>query len=996
MDTINKTCQSCSLSSSTNRFEYKKIKSNVDILFVLESPTIEAVREGLLYGEDNKGLQALNFLVQQAIRDHKAKIDGIYPNNNFSISYDYTYCVSCNLDEETSLNVKLKNGKPTTSLIHTCRDNLFKSISKANPKIIIPVGDVATKALYIFYKKFNGIVARTTKTKIGPNLYTVIPILTVENICKNDSLFSISQLGVTIAIENIFNEEFTPKHRQEIDISGYVIPKTIEEVKDICDLIIQETDSEDYKKNFLGVDIETNSKYSFRKDSKIIMISFAWGEGKSCAIWMDSKHTPYPFEEARPHIQRVLSSKAGKVFHNGQFDYKFLVYAYGFTVDNLKWDTLLGEHLIDENMKGFYNLEFLAGKYFPVYENYKKLVLKKISTKDKIQEFDRVSMLAEEDLSHEDFTSEESNFDYQREMLEYQDKLNEYTKSKSEYQVSLSIYKQNLQLWEHKVGKEDKVTKELKSEKPKKPKLEAKKPAKPDMSKLTNEDTKSNFEDYNPEDLQIYCAMDSDITKRMALRQIEKIKERKEGGLFQVMLKQIIPGIIALSDIEYRGANTDQEYLNKIEKELTLDHKKLYDTIIRMSGIDGFKPNSTKQIAHVIHSRYGIPLVKEYISKETGQVKTDKNALLHHVRTLLKPINPEIIEDEKKIYKFMETYREDNALGFISTLFSYRDATKTLNTTLGNFRKNTEYDGKLRSNFMQNGTRTRRLASSNLNLQNIPLESAGYNLKKFITPDTLDDVLVDVDIKTAEIRILLCYAKETELIDSIKNGMDMHSYVVSKIFLKKYPELTQEQLYSINLAAHKKKIRSTEEQTHEDLRDRAKKINFGLVYGITKYGLSRDLHISENEAQDIIDDYFKNFPRIKEYMDRTWRDLQKNRAVTSLTYGKRRFPRFEINRGGSFRQGINFPVQNVSSDLTARSLYYMHRNIKKELGERARIVLTVHDSILMNVPKESVPLLKEYLDKMIIHANNKHYPWLVLPFEYEYKIGDNYGEMAKV
>jgi len=982
-------CIKCSLKEFNRCYKVPSYKP-VDILFILDSPS-----EFIIHSKNHqdtyfdKDLDALRRMIDETKFNYIQHLKGIYSQVNFDITYDFIYTVSCVVDEKVPSSLyKTQNNKfkPSSKMVYTCHDVLFSNIERLKPKVIIPVGASAAKSIYIMYQRYTHVVARSINVKIGNQIYNTLPIMETEKIKKNDNDYYISSLAVENAIQHIFKTEMEPSLAQDINISKYIFPKTAEEVKDIIyNKILPAVSGEN--NDLLGLDIETNSKYAWYPDVKMISIAFSWAEEESCTIWCESRHSPYAWEDIKDAIADVLRSNAKKVIHNTPFDFKWLKYKYGFEVNNICWDTLFGEHILNENMKGFYNLEFLAGKYFPAYENYKKLALKKFSKKDDLQSND----IEEEDESVLKKTTID-NQAYQDAMMSHQEELTVYDNKNVNYELNKRLYNQELERWIIKYPKGTKLTKEVRSTKPKRPTKGFKKPTKPDLSGFEIETSKSDYEDYDPRDLEVYNSMDSDITRRIAIAQQKNIHD-DDPDMFSIMRLQQIPVARALTEIEFVGAKLDHEYLKNITAELQNDFNELNYKLVSMSEKKDFKASSPQQVAYILCSKYGLSKDK-WVLTEDKQISTSRENLIKYAKDIIEEIKPDIVKDEKKIIDFMRGYRENNLLGFISVLLTFRDVNKALNTTLKNFKRFSEPDGRLRSNFHINGTKTGRLSSSSLNLQNIALFGGGKNLKKCIIADFEDHVLVNVDIKAAEIRCLLAYAQEEGLIDALLKDFDMHAYVAAKVWKAQYPQYTEEELFKLISEANEVKIPTELQMAFVKLRKRTKSVTFGLVYGITKYGLARDLGCSETEAQQIIDMYFKTFPKIKKYMNDTRRHLEKHREVQSLTKRKRRFPRYSINRGGSYRQAINFGVQNIASDLVVRILAAMGKNIKEELG--GRLVLTVHDSILMSLPKKNLKLIKPYLNKMIVEDVAQKYTWLPVPFEYDVEWGDNYGEMTKL
>jgi len=995
-------CNGCPLDPLKRKY-FSDPSGPTDILVILESPHFFSVIEKRLVVDEDPGPRAVSYLINSTIDRYKGHVAKIYKNFEFNAIPNYTYAVSCVVDERVPTECKLKKeNKPSSYIINRCNNILFDTIRRLNPKVIIPVGEAASKALFIQFKKFNSVVARKNPVVIYDKTYVAVPIIKADKVASNDNKFAVSQLAVWTAIDYVF--QGINQRKENIDISKYHFPKTPDEVRDLCrNVIIPQTSGENRK--FLAVDVETNTRDPWRKDAKVTMISFSWGEAESCAIWYKSKHSPYDPKEVGPYIKEVLESNSRKVFHNAKFDYKFLTFLEGFYVRNLCWDTMLTEHILNENMKGFYNLEFLAGYYFPVFENYKKLALKKVSSKDNLPFFNEDQEVNETFLLNSNTYQEEIK-QHENLVHKYKQDLKKYKEEKKNYEWALTCWKEKykdiiaLKVSDYKKEERKQVSAakaKVAAVKPKK--TFGKKPVKPGSLDLTKyeESTKENFEDYDPRDLEIYCAMDGDITRRIAERQKEIIL-KEDSRMLTIIGYQHVPATKALADMEYQGATTNQGYLDRIEAELRIDYERLNEELIAISNMDDFKPNSPQQIGIVLHSKLGIEKDPE-LTTATGWPKTDVKSLLTHVHRELKTkkisIPKELAKDQDKFIEFCYQYKDNPIAHFIGTLLKFRDVGKAYKTTISNFRKYTEYDKKLRSNFHINGTVSGRLSSSSLNLQNIAQMGGGKNLKRFIIPDLPDHVLVNVDIKAAEIRCLLAYAKEQSLIDAILKGDDFHCTTASEVWLNHYTEYkSPKEFYHALVEAHNAVEPTVKQQDLQKRRKMTKAVNFGLIYGITRYGLKRDLGCTEEEAQEVIDTYFARYRSIKKYMDDTNRLLRQNKEVQSLTMRKRRFPRYELNSFQAYRQAINFRIQNIASDLVVRCIGDMYVSAPKDLD--ARLVLTVHDSILLSMPKKNLHRLEPYFDKVLVQTVKEKYSWLPVPFDYDIEWGYNYGEMIKL
>ncbi|MBU1905635.1 MAG: DNA polymerase I, partial [Candidatus Omnitrophica bacterium] len=279
--------------------------------------------------------------------------------------------------------------------------------------------------------------------------------------------------------------------------------------------------------------------------------------------------------------------------------------------------------------------------------------------------------------------------------------------------------------------------------------------------------------------------------------------------------------------------------------------------------------------------------------------------------------------------------------------------------------------GKLHSSFNQAGTETGRLSSSNPNLQNIPVKTElGRSIRGAITASGGKDILLSCDYSQIELRILAHLSGDKTLIEAFRNDGDIHR-------------------------ATAKLISGCEEcDVSDDMREVAKRVNFGIIYGLTSYGLSRDLKIRIDEAQIFIDTYFARYPKVKDYIQEQVSKAEKEGFVTTILGRRRYIP--EINdknqsiREFAKRKAINTPVQGSASDLIKLAMIQIHHQIKsKDLS--ATMVLQVHDELVFNLPvkelKEVKDLVKERMENVLK---------LAVPIKVDMKKGKNWLDLERI
>ena len=274
-------------------------------------------------------------------------------------------------------------------------------------------------------------------------------------------------------------------------------------------------------------------------------------------------------------------------------------------------------------------------------------------------------------------------------------------------------------------------------------------------------------------------------------------------------------------------------------------------------------------------------------------------------------------------------------------------------------------DDRIHTDYNQAVAATGRLSSNNPNLQNIPIRTPkGREIRKAFVPADEDYVLLSADYSQIELRLAASFAKDEPMIDAFKNGRDIHATTAAKVF--KVPL----------------------EEVDPTMRRKAKEVNFGIIYGISAFGLSQNLNIPRSEAADIIKAYFEEFPGIKRYMDESKQKAKEKEYVETIM-GRRRYLR-DINsrnatmRGYAERNAINAPIQGSAADIIKIAMVNIHNWLQAE-KLKSKMIMQVHDELVFEVPKGEVDTMKENVVKLMISAVN-----LEVPMEVEAGIGENW------
>ncbi|MFC2086915.1 DNA polymerase I [Bacteroidota bacterium] len=435
-------------------------------------------------------------------------------------------------------------------------------------------------------------------------------------------------------------------------------------------------------------------------------------------------------------------------------------------------------------------------------------------------------------------------------------------------------------------------------------------------------------------DIVEYAGEDADVTFQLKYILEKKLKENQLENLFN---KTESPLIRVLSDMEMAGFKLDHAFLKSYAVELKNELEQIEKDIFKLSGYE-FNISSPKQLGEILFDRLKIDEKAKKTSK-SKQYSTSEETLIR-----LKDkheIIPKILE-QRSVKKLLSTYVE--ALP------------ELVNQTTG----------KIHTSFNQTVAATGRLSSTSPNLQNIPIrEERGREIRKAFIPSQGNSLLA-ADYSQIELRIMAHFSKDKYLIEAFKNNEDIHASTASKIFNVKLDEVTR------------------------DMRSGAKTANFGIIYGISAFGLSQRLNIKRSEAKDLIDSYFDAFPGVKKYMEESVVKAREYGYVQTILGRKRMLP--DINsrnatvRGFAERNAINAPIQGSAADIIKIAMINIHKEFLDKKYQ-TKMILQVHDELIFDTPAKEIEeikiIVKEKMEKAI---------FLDVPLVVDVGIGKNWME----
>ena len=448
-----------------------------------------------------------------------------------------------------------------------------------------------------------------------------------------------------------------------------------------------------------------------------------------------------------------------------------------------------------------------------------------------------------------------------------------------------------------------------------------------------------NFSEVNLGDATKYAAEDADVTLRLFKLLRNRLDNEKLTKIYEVFEK---PMVKLLSKLEMNGVKINDTYLKKLSKKFEERLKKKENEIYKISG-KTFNIGSPKQLGEIIYNDLKIAKLK----------KTKKGSLATNAKIL-----------------------EDLALSghkFPKLVLEWRQDTKLKNTYTDALQDHINSETKrVHTSFLLAATNTGRLASSDPNLQNIPIKSAdGKEIRKAFIADK-DNTLISADYNQIEMRILADMADVKELKKAFKNNQDIHS-------------LTASQVFGVDI-----------NKVNEDLRRKAKAINFGIIYGITQYGLAKQIAVSNQEAQDFINEYFKKFPEIKDYMNTTIKFCRKNGFVNNI-FGRRIHLRGINDKNFSVRSfqeraAINAPIQGSAADIIRLAMFEIDKMIENGKIAETKMLLQIHDELVFESSLKNQKNNEKLIKKAMSSVSSSEHHMFSIPLEVNVNSGYNWGE----
>ena len=443
-----------------------------------------------------------------------------------------------------------------------------------------------------------------------------------------------------------------------------------------------------------------------------------------------------------------------------------------------------------------------------------------------------------------------------------------------------------------------------------------------------------NMRDLPAEDVYRYACEDADVTLKLKNVLEKELKEQSAEHLFYEIEMPLVPVLV---NIESNGVRIDTEALRQSSEHFTLRLQEIEKEIYALAGGETFNIASPKQVGEVLFDR--LKIVDKAKKTKTGQYVTSEEVL--------------------------ESLRSKHAI--IGKILEYRGLKKLLSTYIDALPQLINpRTGRIHTSFNQAVTATGRLSSSNPNLQNIPIrDEDGKEIRKAFIPDDGCEFF-SADYSQIELRIMAHLSQDKNMIDAFLSGYDIHAATAAKIYKVDINDVTA------------------------DMRRKAKTANFGIIYGISVFGLAERMNVPRQEAKELIDGYFDTYPQIKEYMDKSIERARANGYIETI-FGRKRFlpdinSRNAVVRGYAERNAINAPIQGSAADIIKVAMVKIFQRFQSE-SIRSKMILQVHDELNFSV----VPEEKEKVQQIVMEEMEKAY-LMQVPLKADCGWGNNWLE----
>lgn len=961
--------------------------------------------------------------------------------------------------------------------------------------VLVPMGTTAMRALDIksggSQDKARG---RSMVAQLDGHTWTVVPTLSARQLVYAPGTADAVAADLRRAAQ-IANTNFTPSRLSELT-RDYRYPQTNEEVEALVDDILSFSgDGRPPEEWPIALDLETTGLREYAPDARLLMASVAWEEGQASAIPLYHEGTTCDPDFALSQVMRLWSSPKPKIFHHGKFDYRY-GRAHRLTLRNWWLDTMYLKHAVNEDAHAF-DLKSMTIETAPAYAGYEDQLRRQMAALQRqapepdfdmrdvytprSRDYVHAALEAVPRVLSPDNTPLEGAQDA-RERIEQllatespwpelpaplwrtwrrrdavlaarklerrkrpplgmppaERRLEDLLREWGDFQVEGRVRDVELAQLEQQYAlacvRVALRGADVAEQRARRDTLRAQctsiyrsvfgiEPPPPGNSKSLprSADGKSPFEAVPLPTLAAYAAIDADVTFQSARELLRTLGQTEGGASVQRVLRLqetlLTPAAQTLARMESRGIRIDRERCERYVAEITEFMEESLRQLCVLACVGDLNPNQAAEVVRAITEIFQVP-PEELPRTDKGNVSISK--------------------------EFLASLRKQHAgqpLGdFCHHLLRYRAAHKAIFTYLAGFLTLSEMDGRIHTQLHLHRTVTGRLASSEPNLQNVPMYLCAYKyvtadgtvldahpgwaIKELMLPDP-GYVMVNLDIKQAEIRVLCAYLAQynpqASLITAVNDGLDAPSYFTARIvpfareiwgmmrgedpsLAPEYDEAEWRQVYAYV------EVNKDTSPRIKFLRTATKRVVYGSLYGAGPakiaeqiYG-SLPLDLVERQkcidfATTVRDLLYEETPEIGRYVADTGERAVSEGYVESFFGRRRHFP--YVRRGkrskynaDAMREAVNFCIQSTASDLVLSQLIELEEHAEAEIG--GAVVLTVHDSIVMQVPVDRVHQLDAFLRRWLAERIPVRFPWLPVAYAYDVEIGPTYGAMVSL
>lgn len=865
----------------------------------------------------------------------------------------YTFAVRCAED------------KPNKKMKDCCyplfSQDLLDHATPDKPVMIFALGPTVLQSLGIKIAKYQDAQGKFHRAKIGEEgnerEVVVFASMSKRQIPTKSGYFDILRQHMDIFLQAVAHAE-SEDHADKVNpalsigklVKKYIFPKTLDDVRKLVeDIILYATPGKNPDNHLLGVDTETNTLYPHRKKLKLLNLVVSWGPGLAAAIPVEHKESPWTLEDVFPYIQQLLMCSKPKVFQNGKYDLKVL-WAKGFTVHRYAWDTMIGEHLLSEDKRGFYGLKSLTKTFLPTYSGYE----------DELSTLHR----AAEKVQAEKTASKKSDLKGAARKLADDDgyasiplkQLNEYGA------VDSDVTRQMCTIQRQRISKEN---------------------------------------------VQIAKKREK-LSRSKHYRKSAQAGSSEQCPLSHIMFRRAIPATKTLASMEAYGFPVNLEYVDELADKMDIaileSSSKLQLMIPPGAFKDGFNPNSTSHLRSLFFRTGYYPNVgsdksvcyagvipDEQIRRtDTGLESTDA-AFLKMLKSQYDCKFAKELLAYRAVHKGRNTFvenirvlsREDSRMH--TTFHITGTATGRLSSSDENMQNVPRRIGEhnIKKIFIPSYPDTQVIVNADAKAAEVRLYAAYSGDKNLIK--ALRD---GMDPHSFFSSMVLNPAAVLQGVPANQRKAVLSTIGIDSEHAWNYEDFQNRENLELSDPWYGKQL--------DKLRKNIKRVVFGILYGASKNKIAAIVGIPHEQAQAIIDVLFRMFPTIPKYIQQT-KDQVQHLGMVETFLGRRR--RFDLKgltpylRAKAERQAVNFKIQSTSSDIVLEVLCATD-NPLRDLG--GRLLITVHDSLVFELPKKYISQMPDFIHEYGVKQVAQSYPWLPVPFSWDVEVGPSYGELQGV